>query len=384
MSAQKRTPHRRICFVTGTRAEFGLMVPVLRAIQAHPRLQLQIVATGMHLDRRHGKSVEQIRRDGWPLTAIVPWPAGRGQAQNVGSAIARLADIFAKIRPHIVLVVGDRVEALAGAVAGHLSSCIVAHVHGGDKALGQVDDALRHAITKLAHVHFPATPDSAHRLRKLGEQAWRIHRLGTPGIDGIVQAATPRRRLGKWATGLNPRRYALVLLHPVQADERAEQKRAELLLTCVEAAGFEHVVVIYPNNDPGAAGIVRAYGHWKGRGNTHFIRDLPRGDFLGLLRDAAMMVGNSSSGIIEAASFGVRVIDVGDRQLGRQKSGNVVHVRFSAAVLRQALGQIWNKGKLRRWTGDNVYGGAHAGQRIAGQLAAISLEGPWKRKLIAY
>jgi UDP-hydrolysing UDP-N-acetyl-D-glucosamine 2-epimerase len=253
------SPKRRICFVTGTRAEFGLMVPVLRAIRAHPRLQLQIVATGMHLDRRHGQSVEQIRRDGWPLKATVPWPPAREPAQNVGLAIARLADVFAKLKPQIVLVVGDRVEALAAAVAGHLTGRIVAHVHGGDRALGQVDDSLRHAISKLAHIHFPATRQSAQRLRQLGEQTWRIHRLGTPGIDGIVKAATPRRRMGKWAARLQPGRYALVVLHPVEADDLAEERRARLLLGCVEAAGFERVVAIYPNNDPGSAGIVRAY-----------------------------------------------------------------------------------------------------------------------------
>jgi len=143
------------------------MRSVLKSIESDRRLKLQIVATGMHLDRRHGRTLEQIRN----VTAVVNWPKSP-RAVAVGTAISKLSKTFATLKPNIVLVVGDRVEAFAAAAAAHLGDIAVAHVHGGDRALGQMDDSLRHAITKLAHIHFPATPRSARRLEKMGEDRW--------------------------------------------------------------------------------------------------------------------------------------------------------------------------------------------------------------------
>ncbi len=185
-------PKRRICFVTGTRAEFGLMQSVLRAIDSHPSLELQIVATGMHLDRRHGRTIDSLGRK---IHAIVPWRSKTGSpietAQSTGHAITHLAATFDRLKSDIVLVVGDRVEAFAAASAAHIGGKIVAHIHGGDRALGQVDDSLRHAITKLAHLHFAATKQSARRIKKLGEDDWRIFPVGAPGIDGILDQLPP-------------------------------------------------------------------------------------------------------------------------------------------------------------------------------------------------
>jgi UDP-N-acetylglucosamine 2-epimerase (non-hydrolysing)/GDP/UDP-N,N'-diacetylbacillosamine 2-epimerase (hydrolysing) len=187
-----------VCFVTGTRAEFGLMRHVLLAIQQHAKLKLQIVVTGMHLDAAHGDGLAEIKRGGWQIDGVVGWDSDSGRdrktiARNTGSAIARLADAFADLKTDIVLVVGDRVEAFAAASAAHLSGIAVAHVHGGDRAEGQIDDSLRHAISKLAHIHFPATRQSAERLAKLGENRLRIHRTGSPGLDRITEEAAAFR-----------------------------------------------------------------------------------------------------------------------------------------------------------------------------------------------
>src|SRR5215207_2866655 len=170
------------------------------AIRAHPRLELQIIATGMHLDPGRGGGLASVRADGWKVDRVVPWdPAGsatpEGTARNTGLAVAGLVDALAALRSDVVLVVGDRVEAFAAATAAHLSGKVVAHVHGGDRAAGLVDDSLRHAVTKLAHVHFPATGESARRVRRLGEQPWRIHAVGAPGIDGIADAAAAGREV---------------------------------------------------------------------------------------------------------------------------------------------------------------------------------------------
>jgi UDP-N-acetylglucosamine 2-epimerase (non-hydrolysing)/GDP/UDP-N,N'-diacetylbacillosamine 2-epimerase (hydrolysing) len=378
---------RKICFVTGTRAEFGLMQKTLRAIQDHPQLHLQLIVTGMHLDPAHGKTVNEIRKQCWRIDAAVPWkPAGndlRKLAEQSGLATARLAGAYSKLNPDIVLVVGDRVEAFAAATAAHLSGKIIAHVHGGDRALGQVDDALRHAITKLSHIHFPATQESAQRIAKLGEEKWRIRCVGSPGIDGITREALAQPALEKMIGAAVPGRYALLVLHPTQPDNTIEQRRASMLLQACIDAGFARIIVVAPNNDPGSEGIIRAIM----RARSPLIstyQNLARGAFLGLMRDAALLIGNSSSGIIEAASFGTPVVDIGPRQAGRERGPNVISVPFERSAIRRALKRLWNQGNPRRFPRNNIYGAGNTARRIASALAAVPLDGKIRRKLIAY
>jgi UDP-hydrolysing UDP-N-acetyl-D-glucosamine 2-epimerase len=382
-------PHRRrrICFVTGTRAEFGLMRTTLRAIQAHPSLELQLLVTGMHLDRAHGRSIDGIRKEGWRVDATVPWPRSTTPAANAastGAAIAGIAKSLERLQSDVVLVVGDRVEAFAAAAAGHVGGRIVAHVHGGDRALGQVDDSLRHAITKLAHVHFPATVESAARLIKLGEGRWRVRRVGSPGVDGIRDAAATPREVADAFPEVERQRFALLVLHPTVTDEAIEQQTAEMVLRATKSVGVPRIVIVHPNNDPGGGGIARC---WDAHGRDERLvirRDVPRRLFLGLMRDAAVLVGNSSSGIIEAASFGTPVVDIGPRQAGRERSANVTHVPAQAKAVKAALKSIWRDGRPRRSPARNVYGGGGAGKRIAAELARLSVDDRLLRKLIAY
>jgi len=387
MNPRSSHSQRTVCFVTGTRAEFGLMQSTLRAIQSHPQLRLQLIVTGMHLDRTRGRSIDAIRASGWEVDRTVPWRRAASQidtAIQTGRAAAGLAQAFAELQSEIVLVVGDRVEAFAAASAAHISGRIVAHVHGGDRALGLVDDALRHAITKLAHIHFPATVASAHRIRRLGEDRWRIHRVGSPGLDDL-SAAEPWRAVVKRFPWLHRRKYVLLLLHPSTPEAGAERLAAEMLLGAVERSGVEQIIVVYPNNDPGADGIMAC---WKqagraGRAGRSFCRDLPRMLYLALLRDAAMLVGNSSSGIIEAASFGTPVIDIGPRQQGRERGANVKNVPCEPAALTRILRQMWNGGNPKRFRTTNLYGTGKAGESIAANLASID-PARCVRKLITY
>ncbi len=369
---------RRICFVTGTRAEFGLMRSTLDAIRSHPKLALQIVVTGMHLDPSRGRTADHIQALGFRPAQIIRWPTTSNPVENArqtGRAISGLADALANLKPEIVLIVGDRVEAFAAAAAAHIAGRVVAHVHGGDRALGQIDDSLRHAITKLTHIHFPATAESAARIARLGEDRWRIHRVGSPGLDDLHQAAP---------SPLPRHRFALLLLHPVDADVRSEFTRARIVLRAVKSVKFDRVVVIYPNTDPGAAGIVRCW-RTHARGDRFLVfPDLPRRLFLGLLRDAAALVGNSSSGIIEAPSFGTPVLDIGPRQLGRQRSQNVTNVPYDEQAIRRALSRVWHNGRPRRFHGTNVYGSGSAARKIAHILATLTLDDRIRRKIIAY
>jgi UDP-N-acetylglucosamine 2-epimerase (non-hydrolysing)/GDP/UDP-N,N'-diacetylbacillosamine 2-epimerase (hydrolysing) len=378
---------RNVCFVTGTRAEFGLMRSTLTAIRAHRQLQLQLIVTGMHLDRSHGRSLDSIRASGWSVDRIVPWKPGASQsatAVQTGRAVGRLANAFEELQSDIVLVVGDRVEAFAAAAAGHISGRIVAHVHGGDRALGLVDDSLRHSITKLAHVHFPATATSAQRIAKLGEDRWRIHRVGSPGLDDLGEASS-WRQIAERFPSLQRGQYALLVLHPSRHEAGAERLAAEMLLGAVESSGIDRTVIIHPNNDPGSDGIRACWRQAQRTGGDRriFCLDLPRPLYLGLLRDSAFLIGNSSSGIIEAASFGTIAIDVGPRQSGRERGGNVLSVSLTTAAVCRASARVWNHGRPRRFRSGNIYGKTGAGRAIAQTLWRIDIS-RHLRKLIAY
>jgi UDP-hydrolysing UDP-N-acetyl-D-glucosamine 2-epimerase len=363
------------------------MERTLRAIQTRPVLELQLVATGMHLDRRHGRTIDEIRRAGWRVDAVVPWsPAGNDLtklAAQTGTATTRLARVFERLRSDIVLVVGDRVEAFAAASAAHLGGRVVAHVHGGDRALGQVDDALRHAVTKLAHVHFAATAQSVERILRMGEDRWRVRLVGSPGLDGIQDEALSWSAHKPVTGARRRRRYALIVLHPTSPDESLEYVRAEQVLESCHVAGFEEIHVVWPSNDPGARGIVRCWTEVAREGIVPH-RSLARAAFLGLLRDAAVLVGNSSSGIIEAASFGTPVIDIGQRQRGRLRGENVTNVPFSERAVVTALRRVWNAGRPLRFGRKNPYARPGTGRRIAHVLATMKLDEKLRHKLIAY
>jgi UDP-hydrolysing UDP-N-acetyl-D-glucosamine 2-epimerase len=349
------------------------MESTLRQIQK--RCHLQIVATGMHLSAKHGNSLSAIRKAGWKIDAVVPWKVSNqagALAESTGLAIANLARAFAKFKPDIVLVVGDRVEAFAAATSAHLTGIPVAHIHGGDRALGQVDDSLRHAIAKLSHIHFPATKNSAERIKKLGEDSWRIHCVGSPGIDGIVEIARQIPRA--------PDPFALIALHPIEANEQAEFLRAQTIYKTARVI-FPKLVIIYPNNDLGHAGILKCWQSHANDPNAVFHPNIPRANFLALLRDASILIGNSSSGIIEAASFGTPVLNIGPRQQGREHGPNVFHAPYSAPAIARAIKKCLRVGRFPR---ANIYGHGAASKKIAAKLAAIPLTEPLRHKLISY
>jgi UDP-hydrolysing UDP-N-acetyl-D-glucosamine 2-epimerase len=258
-----------------------------------------------------------------------------------------------------------------------VSGRIVAHVHGGDRAVGVVDDSLRHAISKLAHVHFAATPGAAERLERLGEDRWRIHYVGSPGVEGIREEGAPAN-----PAGLPAGSYALVVQHPSGGDDATERRRASMVLKAVRSTGFEQIVTIYPNNDPGSAGIIAAIE--SGRDELRVYRNCTRTDYLALLRDAAVLVGNSSSGIIEAASFGTPVIDIGDRQRGREHGNNVTHVPYVRSRIVEAIRAHAGRRSRGRRPSHNRYSRPNTSKRIAEILALLPLDGRTSGKLIAY
>jgi len=383
-----RTTRRTIAVVTGTRAEYGILGTVLRAIDAHPKLRLRLVVTGMHLLRRFGYTVREILADGWTIDARVRMQSDADdpdhQAVSLGKGTTGLARAFHKLDPKFVVVLGDRIEAFAAASAAAVSRRLVAHIHGGDVATGDIDDTLRHAITKLAHVHFPATREGAERIKKLGEDPGRVHFVGAPGLDEVRELLQARKR-----DSFNPLEYApqpayaVVARHPGSRSAAREKALTEVTLRAVRAEGLG-AVVLYPNTDPGYEGIIQAITKAAARDpGVRVFPSLPREAYLHLVRRARVLVGNSSSGLIESAFLGTPSVNVGPRQEGRLRAAScVLDAADNQAAVRQAIRRA---GRLRPRTGAwTAYGDGRAGRRIAQKLAAIRLDRRLTHKKITY
>ncbi len=392
---KKAQTMRRIAVVTGTRAEYGLLRSTLTALQTHANVNMQLVVTGSHLLRRFGYSVDEILTDGWQIDARVPMQRGDDgpldQAEGLARGVAGIARFLQERGTDIVVVLGDRIEAMAAALAAVTTGKILAHIHGGDLAAGDFDDALRHAITKLAHLHFPATRQSARRIIRMGESRERVFMVGAPGLDRIVELLEARRN-SRRANGLrstshvqNGHKHALVVQHPCGRSREKERAGMNTLLDAVLAEDF-HVSCLYPNTDRGHLGIIDAIdAHARSARNGEFraTPTLPRDEYLLALHDADVLVGNSSSGIIEAASVGTPAVNVGLRQFGRQAAGpGVINCAESAAAIRRALQTAARRRKAI--PGSSIYGDGNAGKRIAKTLAQVSLHVIGQRKHNTY
>lgn len=368
---------RTIAVVTGTRAEFGLLRSVIRAIAAHPSLNLQVIVTGTHL-LPPALTVEEVESD-FQIAARI-WmqePGESGRDKDVlalGRGIAAFAEHFAKspARPDLVLVLGDRIEAFAAAAAAAVAGIRVAHMHGGDRAEGIADESLRHAISKLAHLHFPATETSAHRLIAMGEDGQRVHVVGSPAIDDVA-TTPPLSDAGFHELG-EPQ--IVFLLHPTGEDDTIEYERAARLLDICQCAG--HTLALHPNHDPGRDGILRAIEQSKTLNRAH----LPRAQFLGLLRRAKVIVGNSSAGLIEAAAVPIRAVNVGRRQSGRERASNVVDVEsWDYQTIESAL-HLALRERLEAMA--HPFGDGQTGRRVAELLATLPLDSLVIRKRNTY
>jgi UDP-hydrolysing UDP-N-acetyl-D-glucosamine 2-epimerase len=352
--------------VTGTRADFGLWLPVLEAASRRPGVEARLLVTAMHLDPRFGSTVEEVRRAGYRIAAEVPsTPAGDSRAEMavaIGEALRGMAPVVAEARPDWLLVLGDRGEQLAAALAALHSGVAVAHLHGGEVTRGAVDDTVRDLVTRIAHLHLVATGDAAGRLIAMGEEAWRIHRVGAPGLDRLPgesagDLAELRRRHGLPAG--DP--YLLVVQHPETVGEERAVPDLEATLSALEQVGIP-ALVVYPNADAGGRAMLERL-----RAVTPALRtvpSLPRGEYATLLAGAAALVGNSSSGIIEAPLLGVPAVNVGRRQEGRTRGDNVIDVPADPGAIADAIRQAIQPGFRERLSRSSPYGDGRAGERV--------------------
>ncbi len=380
---------KKIFVVTGTRAEYGIYRSMLSQITAEPSLELYLIAMGMHFSKIRGYTVNEIEKDGYDIVAKIP-PIDESDfreamAKNLGNYIMQLALVLSKHKPDLIMILGDRVEMLAAASAATYLRIPIAHIHGGEIS-GNVDDPVRHAITKLSHLHFVATKESARRVIKMGEEPWRVVVTGAPSLDAIIRAPrTSRERICK-QFGIAPSApLLLVVHHPVVGAEDTAMKEISEIMEAVILSKLQ-TIVIYPNSDAGGNKMIdelKKYEH------VPLIKTYPSvsyPDYLGLMQIASVMVGNSSSGIIEAPCFGLPFINIGSRQKNRQRGKNVIDVNANHNDIIAAINYALNDKRFRDSIrhAKNPYGDGNASRRIVDYIANLKLNDELNDKRMTY
>ena len=366
---------RAVAVVTGTRAEFGLLAPVMRAIRDHPKLSLEVLAAGMHFVGNRGNTWREIGKAGFRIRARVKAPEPSKSPAWMGEALGEMTKGFSralsKLRPDWLLVLGDRAEPLAAALAAtQLGGIAIAHLHGGEVTGHRLDDQGRRLLSALAHLHLPANPKSAARLRGMGEASWRVQVVGAPGLDAILSARLPSRDglLGRYRL---KQPYLLLVQHavPHQASEAARQIRETL--RALQRIGLP-VLASMPNTDAGGEAALAALRSARG---VRVFPNLPHADYLGLLRGAAALVGNSSSGLIEAPAFRTPAVNLGIRQAGRERAANVIDAPHDARAIERAIRRAISPTFRRRLARiRSPYGDGRTAPRVARLLATVPID----------
>jgi UDP-hydrolysing UDP-N-acetyl-D-glucosamine 2-epimerase len=363
--------------VTGSRAEYGLLYWVLRELRDDPAFALQLVVTGMHLAAEYGHTVDEIEKDGFAIARrvemLVAGDSPAATARSIALGIVGMSDAIEQLAPEIVLVLGDRFEIFAAAQACLVHNVPLAHIAGGDTTEGAIDEAMRHAITKMAHVHFATNAGSARRLRQLGEDPARIHVVGSPGLDHLRR--TPlldRAALEEALDSRLGRRNVLVTFHPVTLDDDAGVAELDALLDALDALPADTTLwCSRPNADTGGRAIAARLEAWavSRRNRVRVFASLGQLRYLSLMAQADAVVGNSSSGLYEAPSFGVPTIDIGDRQRGRLAAASVIRTAATRDAIGAALARAFATG--RQTDVVNPYGDGDSARRITAVLRAL-------------
>ena len=366
--------------VTVGRTDWGIWKPVLEEIGKDPTLELRLYVTGSHLSPEFGFTVNDVLADGYEVAerveVLISSDSPQGVAKAMGLGLLEFAQIFSRSAPDILLVLGDRFETFAAVCAAMSFKIPVAHVHGGESTEGAIDQLIRHAITKMSHIHFPATQEYAERIIGMGEESWRVNVAGAPGVDSVV--STSPLGLSQFAKtyGIDPNLpFLLVTYHPVTLEFENTVVQVQEVLSALEQSGMQ-MVITFPNADTSGRQVLRQLESFvETHPNAKLFSSIGLSGYSSAMRHAAAMIGNSSSGIIEAASFELPVVNVGSRQKGRTRPANVIDVGYGAdeilAGIQKAVSVKFRDGLKGL---DNPYGSGRAGRRIVETLRNIPLD----------
>jgi len=333
---------KRICAVTGSRAEFGVLSHTLRQLAATPQLTFQLVVTGMHLSREFGYTMDEILDCGFQPTETVEMMLSSdtnvGMGKSIGLGVISMTDCLSRLAPDLLLVIGDRYETFAAATAAMALNIPIAHISGGEITEGAIDEQMRHAITKMSHLHFVTLEENARIVRQMGEESWRVHVVGGPWIDNITTLEEiPKGELSK-RLGLDlDEPTILVTFHPVTLQLEETKKHIDNLLAALAKTRMQ-TIFTYPNADAGGRIIIEAIKQFCAQEPKAIAcQSLGSKTYLNLLRHVCLMAGNSSSGMVETQSFRLPVVNIGSRQKGRMATDNIINCPPEADAIHEAI-----------------------------------------------
>jgi GDP/UDP-N,N'-diacetylbacillosamine 2-epimerase (hydrolysing) len=385
--------NKKIAVVTGTRAEYSYLRPLIEKIEKDSELDLLLYVTGMHLLEEYGNTVEEIKKD-FEIKEIIDMKEKKNaelinMPLSISEGIKGFAQVFEKDKPEMVVVFGDRIEPFATAIAAISMNIPIAHIHGGDKASADLDNNLRYALTKLSHLHFPATEKSKKRILNLGEEPWRVFNVGSLTLDVILnQELISKEELIK-KYSLQDKKILLILNHPTLTEYESSKAQMKSLLKSAMSVAEEknmQIIIIYPNAYPGGFKIIEEIQKNLNKENLFSFENLPSLDYLSLLKSSSVFVGNSSSGIIEAPSLGTPYVCIGKRQRGRERAKNVIEVNYDGEEISNAIKKaLEDKEFLEKVKKcESPYGSGKTSESIIKVLKEIKLDKRLIEKEITY
>ncbi|MBU0941613.1 MAG: UDP-N-acetylglucosamine 2-epimerase (hydrolyzing) [Bacteroidetes bacterium] len=332
---------KKIIFLTGTRADFGKIKSLISILDVHPDFEVFVFVTGMHMQEEYGYTLLEIER--CEFKNIYTFENHTDEATmdlTLAKTIEGLSSYSKKINPDLIVVHGDRVETLAGAIVGSLNNILVAHIEGGELS-GTVDELIRHSVSKLSHIHFVSNEEAAKRLLQMGEVASSVFTIGSPDIDIMFSNNLPSLEVAKKYYQIDFEKFAIVMFHPVTTEANEMKQYTDNFVNCL-LADHHNYIVVYPNNDLGSKYIISAFEQLKKNNRFRVIPSLRFEYFLTLLKNAQFIIGNSSAGIREAPYYGLPIINIGTRQQNRAVHADIMNVDYNEASINNALKTIAN------------------------------------------
>ncbi len=377
---------RKICVVTGTRAEYGLLRWVMEGIRQSPGLELQVIATGMHLSPEFGLTYREIEKDGFVIDRKVEMllssDTSTGVTKSMGLGLIGFGEALQQLQPDLMLVLGDRFEIFSAVAAALIARIPVAHLHGGEATEGAFDEAIRHSITKMSHLHFVAAEEYRKRVIQLGEAPESVFLVGGLGIDNIKKLTLLDRPALEASLGFNlGRKNLLVTFHPVTLENATSAMQMAELLAALEALDDTHLIFTMPNADTGGRELIDMVQQYVAdHPNAHAYTSLGQMRYLSCIRHVDGVVGNSSSGLIEVPSFGKGTINIGDRQRGRLMAESVINCDPNRQSIAAALQRLYSPTfQTRIKTVWNPYGEGGASEKIVQVLQNYPLDAILKK-----
>ena len=383
---------RKIMGVTGIRSEYDIMSSVFKAVHHHPQLDLELIVTGAHLSDAYGLTIQEIKKDGLTIVeeieSLLNSDTASARIKGLSIQLQGMIQTVSRSKPDFLLVLGDREESMSTALIGSYMNIPVAHIAGGDRVIGNVDDQVRHAVTKLSHLHFTTNAESYERIKKLGEEEFRIFNVGNPGLDRIK--VIPELSYKQLSSNLqfqidNMEPFILLIQHVISTEIDEAYFQMKQTLKAVKKLGIK-TIISYPNSDAGGQQMIKAIHEYANLPFIHIAKNIPRLTFINLMRKASCLLGNSSAGILEAPFLKLPVVNVGNRQKGRLHADNVQFVPHNVDEIYLAVKKAIYDHSYRQHvkTCSNPYGDGSSSKKIAEILATVPYDDRLLIKEITY